>query len=145
MDDQYLKVAVARLKTLDGKKYYFQRRNNKTHLFPEGLSFFGGHIEPGETAEDTVHRELTEETSIDLGETALEKTVALTVLPPAAHDDQPVEVHVFDSKVDSFDVKEGASVELLTKEEALNHPDLVPTTRHILEQEFGENNGAINN
>ncbi len=139
MDEDYLKVAVARIRTPDGDKYLLQRRKDTAKLFPKGLSFFGGHIEPDETPEEAIRRELQEETSLDLGETVFHSTISMTVLPPVTGEDKPVEVHVFDAYVDhDFEAKEGASLEIHTREDALSQLDLVPTTRYVIEKEAGE-------
>lgn len=129
------KVAVARLRTKDGSKYLLQRRNHKTNLFPGGLGFFGGHIEEDESPEDCIRRELEEETSLDLGEISLEPTVAMAVLPERTGGEHIVEIHVFDALVHDagFDVNEDAQLELHTMEEALAQPDLIPTTRYVME------------
>ena len=58
--EQRVEVAIAIL--LQGDQFLLQLRDNiPTILYPGYWAFFGGHIEPGETAEQGVWRELEEE------------------------------------------------------------------------------------
>ena len=55
-----VEVAIAIL--IQGDQFLLQLRDNiPTILYPGYWAFFGGHIEPGETAEEGVWRELKEE------------------------------------------------------------------------------------
>lgn len=131
-----MKVAVALLKSADGQKIYLQRRHDRTPHYPGGLSFFGGQfIEGQETPEEAVQRELQEETTLNIGEIGLRHMVSFTGLPELVQQNDPVEVHAFEGIVtDSFDAREGAGLELFTVQEALRQPNMVPTTKHVLEQ-----------
>ena len=56
----------------DDGRIFIQRRSKDRKLFPDTWDIVGGHLEPGETLEDALHREVREETgwsvSIILGE-----------------------------------------------------------------------------
>jgi 8-oxo-dGTP pyrophosphatase MutT (NUDIX family) len=46
----------------DDGRIFFQRRSPQRKLFPDTWDIVGGHLEPGEEIEDTLYREVTEET-----------------------------------------------------------------------------------
>ncbi len=46
----------------DDGRIFFQRRSPHRRLFPNCWDIVGGHVEPGETIEEALHREVTEET-----------------------------------------------------------------------------------
>ncbi len=48
------------------KKVLITRRNIKMKIFPHAWVLPGGHVEPGETLEEAVIRELMEETGVDI-------------------------------------------------------------------------------
>jgi len=48
------------------KKVLITRRNIKMKIFPHAWVLPGGHVEPGETLEEAVIRELLEETGVDI-------------------------------------------------------------------------------
>jgi 8-oxo-dGTP pyrophosphatase MutT (NUDIX family) len=56
----------------DDGRIFVQRRSKDRKLYPDTWDIVGGHVEPGETVEDALHREVREETgwrvSIVLGE-----------------------------------------------------------------------------
>jgi 8-oxo-dGTP diphosphatase len=60
-DDHSKKLADCVVLTHDGK-LYMQRRPDNWHSFPGVISLFGGHVEPDETPDRAVVRELNEET-----------------------------------------------------------------------------------
>jgi mutator protein MutT len=56
---------VACILIKDGK-FLLQHRGPNADYDPNTWGFFGGHIEPGETPEQAVHREMREELQIDI-------------------------------------------------------------------------------
>ncbi|WFE25892.1 NUDIX domain-containing protein [Solwaraspora sp. WMMD791] len=58
---QPLRCAAALIVDDDGR-IFFQRRSPYRRLFPDTWDIVGGHVEPGETLLDTLHREVQEET-----------------------------------------------------------------------------------
>jgi 8-oxo-dGTP pyrophosphatase MutT (NUDIX family) len=46
----------------DDGRIFFQRRSADRRLFPNAWDIVGGHLEPGESVEDALRREVTEET-----------------------------------------------------------------------------------
>lgn len=67
--DAPIGVAVAILRREDGRILLCQRPEEKS--YPLKWEFPGGKLEPGETAEKALARELLEELEIELGETRL--------------------------------------------------------------------------
>jgi 8-oxo-dGTP diphosphatase len=46
----------------DDGRVFIQRRSATRKLFPDTWDIVGGHLEPGESVEEALHREVTEET-----------------------------------------------------------------------------------
>lgn len=46
----------------DDCRFFFQRRSPYRRLFPKNWDIVGGHLEPGESVEDALHREVRKET-----------------------------------------------------------------------------------
>jgi 8-oxo-dGTP diphosphatase len=75
-----------------------QRPQNKLHYISEKFEFPGGKIEEGETKEEALHRELSEELNLSIKI----KTFFLTVVHP--YPDFELTMHSFICEVDSKDV-----------------------------------------
>lgn len=103
-------VALAILR--QGDRFLMQLRDdNPNILYPGHWGFFGGHVEPGETADMGVRRELLEE---------------IGYCPPALtpydrHEDSYVIRHVYWAELavplDQLVLGEGADLELLTQDD----------------------------
>jgi len=112
------KIAAAILITRDNR-VILQRRTKDDRTKPNMLALFGGHMENGETPDQTVKREISEETSL------VEPTFS-----------KLAEQHWYVVKVDTtdFEVYEGAGAEVFRLEEALARTDLSYSTRYALER-----------
>jgi len=75
-----------------------QRPQNKLHYISEKFEFPGGKIEEGETKEEALHRELSEELNLSIKI----KSFFLTVVHP--YPDFELTMHSFICEVDSKDV-----------------------------------------
>lgn len=110
MDNQIVQVAIALLYR-DGK-FLMQLRNDiPTIRYPGCWALFGGHLDPGETPEEAVKRELLEE---------------ISYVPPAPslfgyYSDADVLRHVFHApltvELNQLVLGEGWDMDLLTPEE----------------------------
>ncbi|MFI5936217.1 NUDIX hydrolase [Actinoplanes sp. NPDC051494] len=61
MSDEPLRVAAA-LVVDDRGRIFFQKRSAQRKLFPNSWDVVGGHLEPGETVDEALAREVFEET-----------------------------------------------------------------------------------
>lgn len=61
MSTEPLRCAGALIVDQDGR-IFFQRRSPHRRLFPDCWDIVGGHLEPGEEIDETLRREVTEET-----------------------------------------------------------------------------------
>lgn len=110
MNEQKVEVAIAILHTAD--RFLMQLRDNIPGIiYPGCWGFFGGHLDPGETPEVAVKRELQEE---------------IGYLPPVisefrCYSDSQVIRHVFQAplivELDQLVLKEGWDLGLLTPQE----------------------------
>ncbi|WP_306204889.1 NUDIX domain-containing protein [Actinoplanes sp. RD1] len=67
MSSEPLRVAAA-LVLDDAGRIFFQLRSPQRKLFPNSWDVVGGHLEPGETVEEALAREIEEETGWRLAE-----------------------------------------------------------------------------
>jgi 8-oxo-dGTP pyrophosphatase MutT (NUDIX family) len=108
----------------DGK-LVLQRRTQDAPYGAGMLGIFGGMMEPGESSEACIARELEEETSLIAKNLKLQLRTDFT-LP--ASDDYPVDRHfyIYISPIGdaSFDVYEGDGAEVYTKDELATRDDL---------------------
>lgn len=100
--------------TRDRKLLLQDRRGYST--FGEEWSFFGGHVEPGESPDEAVVRETKEELDYNL-----EHHTYFGHMLHKHEDDHVAEVHYYIKEIehlDDFTVKEGATMKLFTIDEA---------------------------
>ncbi len=116
-------IAVALLET-NHKKYVFQRRTDDAPTHPGLISFFGGHVEPGEGKLEATVRELNEETSLGLTKDDLKFLFTLKVKESGNL------VHTYYAKAGngSFEIYEGKGKEVYSLEELVNRDDVTPGT-----------------
>ncbi|RIV34431.1 NUDIX hydrolase [Micromonospora radicis] len=67
MSTEPLRCAGALIADPEGR-LFFQRRSPDRRLFPNCWDIVGGHLEPGETFEEALRREVTEETGWQVSE-----------------------------------------------------------------------------
>lgn len=127
-------VAIV-LATADGSLILQQRDNGPLgapHL-RNRLSFFGGHGEPGEPAQDAIIREIFEELELKL-EPAQLSLLGVFQKQPAVHGDNNfVNVFRYQMPVDpaTFVVHEGAGYRLVDRDNP-NLPSLTPFARQLV-------------
>ena len=112
-------VAVAVLAAEDGR-YLLQLRDDVPHIhLPDHWALFGGAIEPGESAEAAIRRELAEEIGWTAREVAPLAVAVHAIYPQAA----PWRMHFFAvpfrlAELDSMVLGEGAAMRVFSLAEA---------------------------
>lgn len=127
-----IKISVIWL-VLPNGKVVLQRRDKKTNISPGLLGLFGGHVEDGETPEEALNRELSEETSLDVPSLNISK-VASVELP---HPNDPATMrtlYIYRAAIDSddFDVFEGEGSETYSITELKVRQDLASSVVYIV-------------
>lgn len=124
-------VAVTLLQLPDGK-FVFQRRTNDAPVNAGLLGFFGGHIEDGETSDEAVRRELSEETSLDVDKLTFIHKEDFIV----DREGEPVQYYLYGVAISdlNFEVYEGKCAEALNPREALKRNDLSSSVKYVLEK-----------
>jgi 8-oxo-dGTP diphosphatase len=121
-------VAAALLVTPDGR-YLMQHRDDLPHiLLPGHWSCFGGAIEPGETPEAAMRRELEEEIELRAREVAAftEMVVLLPLQPPRQDRMSFFAVPITASDLDRMVQHEGQGKALFTPEALAAEPHVAP-------------------
>jgi len=113
--------------TLPNGNVIVQRRDKRTDVSPGLLGLFGGHVEAGETPEEAINRELSEETSLDISNLDI-RWVANVELP---HPNDPVIMRTFIDS-DDFDVFEGEGAETYSIIELKNRQDLASSVVYVI-------------
>jgi 8-oxo-dGTP pyrophosphatase MutT (NUDIX family) len=125
MHHQPVRVAIAIL--YRDNKFLFQLRDDIPNIvYPAHWGFFGGHLDPGETPDEAVIRELQEEI----------KYSPPTISEFGCYSDPKVERHVFHApltvEVDQLVLKEGWDMALLTPEQIRHGSCYSPQADRIL-------------
>jgi 8-oxo-dGTP pyrophosphatase MutT (NUDIX family) len=122
------RCAAALLVTPDGR-YLMQHRDDLAHiLLPGHWACFGGMIEPGETAEAALRRELAEELEFTARDMAAftEMTVLLPLEPPRRDWIGFFVVPTLESDLDRMVLREGQGKALFTPEALAAEPQVAP-------------------
>ena len=120
--------AAALLFTRDGR-YLMQRRDDLPSInFPDHWCCFGGAVEPGETAEAALRRELREEIGYDARSMALftEHRVVLPLVLPRRETVSFFAVPIGAAEVSRLRVREGAAMALLHPVELATQQKVIP-------------------
>jgi 8-oxo-dGTP diphosphatase len=117
----------------DGK-YILQHRDNFSGIiYPDKISFFGGHIDPGETAAECVLRETKEEMGLDLRPEDIE---SVGVFPVADGPKTTGDIHFFITRnvsPDNLVLGEGQGFVFLEPDADLSGPEFAPACQAILQ------------
>lgn len=111
-----------------------QRRDSKAPSSADKLSFFGGHLKPGEDPLVGLVREIHEETTIHPNELKY-KFVGLFKIPTKGnHNKDEHDCYIYQATIHDhhFKVFEGKGAESYTLSELLKRDDLSTDTRYIL-------------
>ena len=129
-------ISIALLTLPDGR-IVFQRRGAGAPMSPNLLGFFGGHVDEGETFDEAMHRELKEETSLDVDELIINH---MTDYELEVQPGKTVSFHLYASTIPNmdFEVFEGDRAEAYQREGALVRDDLTPSAKHVLTNILGE-------
>ncbi len=137
-----IKISVIWL-VLPNGNVVLQRRDEKTDVSPGLLSLFGGHVEAGETPEEAMYRELSEETSLDVPSLSI-SSAGSAELP---HPNDPAmtrTMYFYKAAIDSddFDVFEGEGSETYSITELKGRQDLgssvVYAINHLKDLRLGD-------
>lgn len=125
----HLDHAVAALIIVDERGYLLQRRDNIPHIFyPDHWGLFGGAIDPGETPEAALTRELREELMLDVAEMTRFGEISFNVASVGRGNicRTYFEVHLTERQVAGLTLGEGAAMAVFSPEAALTMRRLKP-------------------
>ena len=113
---------------------FLQKRDGNAKVLPNMFSFFGGKLEPGETHEQAMIREIKEELNFTPTQYKFLGTYNSSV-------NKNFFMHMYYEQVeDNFEdiitVSEGECGKFLSEEEALDEPMLIESDKKILEDFF---------
>ena len=119
-------------------KLAVQRRDNKARRAPNLLTFFGGHVEAGESYRAAIKRELSEETSLHV--TTLRIRFVASVGIPFRENPKRIAIreHVFETSIpyEGFEVYEGTGAEAYNVSELRARTDLAPDAQYLLSNDI---------
>ena len=110
-------------------RYLMKRRDDLPWLiFPNQWSFFGGGLEPGETPEEALRREVDEELgfTVDVVEYFMDWRVTLPFPRPRIEHVYLFTVPIAEADIANFTLMEGAEMRLFRPEELAVLPNVVP-------------------
>ena len=129
------KISAIMLMLPDGR-LVTNRRDKDAPTSPSLLSFFGGHIEDGETPIVAARRELQEETSIDITNLIFKPKLSLQIPDHGDASKIGIYFNLFSVNIESteFKVYEGVGAESYSFNDLINQNDLSFTTRYALNE-----------
>lgn len=125
----HLEHAVAALIVVDGRGYLLQRRDNLPHIFfPDHWGLFGGAMDPGETPEEAIRRELREELTLEVGDMSRFGDISFDVAQVGRGSIARIyfEIHLTQAQVAGLALREGAAMAVFPPEQALTMSRLKP-------------------
>ena len=127
-----IQLAAAILRLPDGR-FVFNHRAEDDVEAGGLIGLFSGSIEPGETPEDAIRRELGEETSLAAGKLVLAHLAhfKFPAEPSENHDGGTADIFLAKLPNDEFDVHKGGRV-TLSYDQAIEHPELAPSLQALL-------------
>ncbi len=127
------KFAVMILR-LPNDKLVLQRRTADAPYGAGLLGAFGGWVEQDETVEAAMHRELAEETSLDVEHLTI-RAIGDCVIPASPDFDRDRHYYVFEATIDNanFAVYEGEGAEVYSLQELRQRSDLLVSTRYVFD------------
>lgn len=123
------KDAVAALIVLDDGRYLMQRRDDIQGIFYPGYwGFFGGAIEPGESAEEALVREVREELAFEVRDMRYFTKVVFDFefAGIGMLDRFFFEVDMAGAELPNLVLGEGAGLDTFTADQMLDEPRIVP-------------------
>ncbi|HVA40079.1 MAG TPA: NUDIX domain-containing protein [Candidatus Binataceae bacterium] len=134
--------AVAAILLVDGERYLLQLRDNFPHIFfPGHWGLFGGAIEPGETEDQALRREVEEEIGVGIGEAT---RFCRIILQLDRLNGRAIKRSYFESRITSAELArarltEGARMQSFTAHEVLAMPRMKPNDAFVLWQHVNRN------
>ena len=131
--DTIQKFTIILFKLPDGK-VVLQRRTKDAPYGAGLLGMFGGWVEPDETVDECLIREIKEETSLNTDELGI-KLLTDFVIPASEDFGKDRHFYLYEGDVDNlhFDVYEGDGAEAFTLSQLRNRSDLTASAKYTLD------------